>query len=157
LYGGPGRTSRTGGSGTTGGAGGVFRKGNLVEGVGSGMGDRSGSEEGDARGAQGDHDTGHVGTGGGGGSSSRMVTRAVGGTPAHRTRTGPSGAGVSCHTPRMPVQPTRGRGWSSWSGARRRSVSPGGSGWSAGGGRMPTPSGGGGGRAGAGAGGSATT
>jgi len=40
------------------------------------MGDGSGSEEleGDVRGAQGDHDTGHVGTGGGGGSSSRVVT-----------------------------------------------------------------------------------
>jgi len=41
------------------------------------MGDGSGSEEGDVRGAQGDHDTGHVGTGSGGGSSSRVVTRAV--------------------------------------------------------------------------------
>jgi len=30
--------------------------------------------------------------------------------PAHRARTGPSGAGVSSHTPRTPVQQTRGRG-----------------------------------------------
>jgi len=33
--------------------------------VHSGMGDRSASEEGDVRGAQGDNDTGHMGTGGG--------------------------------------------------------------------------------------------
>jgi len=38
-------TSRTGGSGTTGGAGEVVRQGNWVGGVGSGMGDGSGSEE----------------------------------------------------------------------------------------------------------------
>jgi len=76
--------------------------------MGSGMGDGSGSEEGDARGAQGDHDTGHVGTGGGGGSSSSVVTGAVRGTPAHPAGTEPSGAGVSSHTLRTPVQPTRG-------------------------------------------------
>jgi len=76
------------------------------------MGDGRGSEEGDARGAQGDHNTRHVGTGGGGGSSSRVVTGTVGGTPACPAGTGPSGAGVSSHTPRTPVQPTCGRGWS---------------------------------------------
>ena len=64
MYGGPGTTSRTRGSGTTGGAGGVVRQGNLVGGVGSAMGDGSSGEEGDARGAQGGHDTRHVGTGG---------------------------------------------------------------------------------------------
>jgi len=63
------------------------------------MGDGSGSEVGDARGAQGGHDTGHVGTGGGGGSNSRVVTGAVGCTPAHPAGTGPSGAGVSRRTP----------------------------------------------------------
>ena len=110
LYGGSGSTSRTGGSGTTGGAGGVVRQGNLVEGVGSGMRDGSGSEKGDTRGAQGDHDTGHVGTGGSGGSSSRVVTGAIGGTPAYPAGTGPSGAGVSSGTLRTPVQLTRGRG-----------------------------------------------
>ena len=71
---------------------------------------------------------------------------AVGGTPAHSTGTGPSGAGVSSHTPRMPVQPTSGRGRSGESGACRRSAGPCGSGWSSGGGR-----------GGAGAGGSTTT
>jgi len=157
LYGGPGSTSQTGGSSTTGGAGGVVRQRNRVGGVGSGMGDGSGSEEGDARGAQGDHDTGHVGTVGGGGSSSRVVTEAVGGTPAHQARTGPSGAGVNSRTRRTPVHPTCSRGWSGWSRARRRSADSGGSGWSGGGGRMPTRSGGGGARAGAGAGGSPTT
>jgi len=121
------------------------------------MGDGSGSKEGDARGAQGDHDTGHVCTGGGGGSSSRVVTGAVGGTPAHPAGTGLSGAGVSSRTLRTPVQPTCCRGWSGWSGARRRSAGPGGSGWSAGGCRMPTHFGGGGGRAAACAGGRATT
>jgi len=45
-------------------SGGVVRQGTLIGGVGSGMGDGSGSEEGGASGAQGDHDTGHVGTGG---------------------------------------------------------------------------------------------
>jgi len=154
LYGGPGSTSWTRGSGTTGGAGGV-RQGNLVGGVGSGMGDGSSSEEGDVRGAQGDHDTRHVGTGGGGHRTSSVVTGAVGSTPAHPVGTWPSGAGVSSRTPRRPVQPTRGTGWSGWSGARRRSAGPGGRGWS--GGRMPTRSGGDGRRAGAGAGGSATT
>ena len=48
-----------------GGAGGVVRQGNLVGGVGSRMGDGNGSEEVGVRGAEGDHDTGHVGTGGG--------------------------------------------------------------------------------------------
>ena len=86
-----------------GGVGGVVRQGNLVEGVGSGMADGSGSQEGDARGAQGDHDIGHVCTGRGGGRSSRVVTRAVGGTPGHPTGTGPSGAGVSRCTQRTPV------------------------------------------------------
>jgi len=121
------------------------------------MGDGSGSKEGDARGAQEDQDTGHVGTGGGGSSSSRVMTGAVGGTPAHPAGTGPSVAGVSRRTTWTPVQPTRGRGWSGWSGARRGSACPGGSGWSGGGGRMPMRSGGGGGRAGAGAGGHSTT
>jgi len=51
--------------------------------MGSCMGDGRGSEEGGVRGAQGDHDTGHVGTGGGGGSHSRVVSGAVGGTPAY--------------------------------------------------------------------------
>ena len=69
LYDNLGSTSRTSGSGTMRGAGGVVRQGNLVGSVGSGMGDVSGSEEGDARGAQGDHNTGHVGTGWGGGSA----------------------------------------------------------------------------------------
>jgi len=92
------------------------------------MGEGSGSEEGDARGAQVDHDTGHVGTGGGGGSSSRVVTRTVGGTSAHPAGTGPSGAGVSSRTPRTQVQPTRSRGWSGWSRACRRSAGPGGCG-----------------------------
>ena len=58
------------------GAGRVVRQGNLVGGVGSGMGDGSGREEDDARGAQGDHDTGHISTEGGGGSSCRVVTGA---------------------------------------------------------------------------------
>jgi len=57
-------TSRTGGSCTTRGAGGVVRPGNLVGGVGSDMGDGSGSEEGGARGPQGHNDTTHVDTGG---------------------------------------------------------------------------------------------
>jgi len=65
LHGGPKSTSRTGGSGTTGDAAGVVRQVNLVGGVGSGMRDGSGSEEDGARGAQGEHDTRHVGTGGG--------------------------------------------------------------------------------------------
>jgi len=121
------------------------------------MRDGSGSEEADARGAQGDHNTGHVGTGGDGGSSSRVVTGAIGGTPAHPAGTGPSGAGISSHIPRTRVQPTRGWGWSGWSGARRGSARPRKTGWSHGGGKMPTSSGGGSGRAGAGAGGSATT
>jgi len=86
-----------------------------------------------------------------------VVTGAVGGTPAHPAGTWPAGAGLGSHTRRTPVQPTHGRGWSGWSGARRHSAVPGGSCWSGGGGRMPTRSGGGGGRAGAGAGGSATT
>jgi len=128
LYRGPGSTSQTGGSGTTGGAGGVVRQGILVGDVGSGMGDRSGSDEGDARGTQGDHDTGHVGTVGGGGSSSRVVTGAVRGTPAHAAGTGPSGAGVNSRTGRTPVHPTRCRCWSGWSGARRRYADSGGSG-----------------------------
>jgi len=157
LYDGPGSTSRTDGSGTRGGAGGVVRQGNLVGGVGSGMGDGSGSEEGRARGAQGDHDTGHVGTGEGGGSSSRVVTRAVGGTLIHPAGTGPSGAGVSSCTLRTPVQPTRVRGWSGWSGACSHSAGPGGSGWSSGGLRVRTRSESGGGRAEGDAGGSATT
>ena len=130
MYGGPASTSRTGGSGTTWGAGRVVRHANLVGGVGSGMGDGSGSKDGDARGAQGDHDTGHVGTGGGGGSTSRVVTKAIGGTPAHLAGTGPSGAGVSTRTPRTLVHPSCSRGWSGTSGARRRSAGPGGSGWS---------------------------
>jgi len=120
------------------------------------MRDGSGREEGDARGAQGDHDTVHVGTGGGGGTSSTVVTWAVRGTAAHPAGTGLSGAGVSSRTPRTLVQPTRGRGSSGWSWARRRSAGPGGSGWSSGSGRMPTRSGGGGGRTGAGAGRSTT-
>ena len=128
LYGGPGSTSRTGGSGTTRSAGGVVRQGNLVGGVGCGMGDGSGSKEGDARGTQGDHDTGHVGTGGGGGSSSRVVTGAVRGILAQPGGTGRSGAGVSCRTPRTPVQPTRGRSWCGFYGAPSRSEGPGGSG-----------------------------
>jgi len=65
LYGGPGGTSQTGGSCSTGGGGGVVRQGNLIGGMGSRMGDGSGSEKGGTRGAQGDHDTRHVGTGGG--------------------------------------------------------------------------------------------
>jgi len=76
------------------------------------MGDGSCSEEGDARGAQGDHETGEVGTGGGCGSSSTVVTGAVGGTPEHHARTGTSWAGVSSRTPQTSVQPTRGRRWS---------------------------------------------
>jgi len=135
----------------------VVRQGNLVGGVGSGIGDASGSEEGDPRGSQGDHDTGHVGTGGGGGSRSRVVTGAIGGTPAHTAGTGPSETVVSSLTPRKQLQPTHGRGGSGLSGARRRSAGLGGSGWGGGGGRMPTRSGAGSGRAGAGAGGSATT
>ena len=95
--------------------------------------------------------------GGGGGSSSRVVTGAIGGTPAHHAVTGLSEAGVTTCTPRTPVQPTCGRGWSGLSGACRRSAGPDGTGWTAGGGRRPTRSGGGCGRAGAGAGGSATT
>jgi len=55
------------------------------------------------------------------------------------------------------VEPTRGRVWSGWSWALRRSASPGGSGWSSGGGRMQTGSRGRGRKAGAGAGGSAST
>jgi len=98
-----------------------------------------------------------VGTGGGRGSSSRVVTGAVRSTPAQPAGTGPSGAGVSTHTRQTPVQPTRGRGWSGWSGAPRRSAGPGGSGWSGAGGRIQTRSGDGGGRARAGASGSATT
>jgi len=156
LYGGPGSTSHTDGTGTRGGAGGVVRQGNLVGGVGSGMGDGSGSEESDARGAQGDHDTRHVGTGGDGGSSSTVGTWAVGGTPAHPAGTGPSRARVSSGTPRRTLQPTGGMGLRGWSGARRCSVGPGGSGWSGGGGRIPTCPGGGSGRAGAGTGGSPT-
>jgi len=74
-------------------AGGVVRQGNLVGSVGSNMGDNSGSEEGGLRGAQGDHDTGHVDTGGVGDSSSRVMTRAVGGTPAHPVGTRPLGLG----------------------------------------------------------------
>jgi len=62
--------------------------------MGSGIGDGSGSEEGGARDAQGDHDTVQVGSGGGGGISSRVVTRAVGGTPAHTAAIGLSGAWV---------------------------------------------------------------
>jgi len=157
LYGGPWSHSRTGSSGTTGCAGGVVRQANLVGSVGSDMGDGSGREEGDARGAQGDHDTVPMGTGGDGGSSYTVVTGAVRGTPAHPARTVLSGAGVSRCTPRTPVQPTRGTGWSGWSGAGRRSAGPGGSGWSGCGGRMPTRSAGGRGRAGAAAGRSATT
>jgi len=110
--------------------------------------------------------------GGGGGSSSRVVARAGGGTPAHTAGTRPSGAVVSSRTPRTTVQPTRGRGWSGWSGARRPSADPGRSVWSSGGGRVLMHSGGGGGwaggrvlmhsggsgeTAGAGAAGSATT
>jgi len=86
-----------------------------------------------------------------------VVTGPVRGTPAHPAVTGPSGAGVSTHTQRTPVQLTRGRGWSGWSGACRRSARPDGTGWTGGGGRMLTCSGDGGGRAEAGAGGSATT
>jgi len=103
LYRGPGSTSRTGGHGTRGGAGGVVSQLNLVGGVGSGMGDGSGSKEGDVRGAQGDHDTGHGGTGRGGGSSSRVVPGAVGGTPAHPTAKGPSGAGVRSRSRGRPL------------------------------------------------------
>ena len=125
--------------------------------MGSGMGDGSGSEEGDVRGTQGDHDTGHVGTGGGGGSSSRVGTGAVRGTLAEPAGTRRSGAGVSCRTPRTPGQPTRCRSWCGCYGAPSRSEGPGGSGWSGGGGRMPTPSRGGREQAGAGAGGSPTT
>jgi len=157
LNGYPGSTSWTGSSCTTAGAGGVVRQRNLVGGVGSGMGDGSGSEDCEVRGAQGDYDTRHVGTGGVGGSSSSVVTGAGGGTPAHAAGTGLSEAGVSSCTPRTPVHPTCGMGWSALSGARRCSAGPGGSGWSSGGGRMPTHSGGGDGRAGAGTGGCATT
>jgi len=59
-------------------AGGVVRQGNLVGVVGSGMEDGRGSEEGDARGAQGDHDTGHEGTGGGGGGRMQMRSGGAG-------------------------------------------------------------------------------
>jgi len=135
----------------------LLDKKDLVGVVGSGMGDESGSENGDTRGAQGAYDTWHVGTGKGGGSSNRVVTGAIRDTPAQPARTGPSGAEVSSHIPRTPVQRTHGRGWRGWSGTRRRSGGRGGSGWSGGGGRMPTRSGGSGGRAGAGGGGSATT
>jgi len=82
----------------------VVRQGNLVGSVGSCMGDGRGREEGGTRGAQGHHDTGHVGTGGGGSSRSRVVTGPVRGTPAHTLGIGPSGAGVSSRTPWMPVQ-----------------------------------------------------
>jgi len=41
---------------------------------------------------------------------------AVGGTGERPAGTGLSGAGVSRHTLRTPVQPTRSRGWSSCSG-----------------------------------------
>ena len=95
--------------------------------------------------------------GGAGGSTSRVVPRAIGGTPAHPAGKGPSEAGVTSRTPRTPVQLTRGRGWSGWSRAGSHSAGPSKSGWSTGGGRMPTPSGHGGWRAGAGAGRSATT
>ena len=94
---------------------------------------------------------------GGGGSSSRVLTWAVGGTPGHPAGTGRSGDGVSSRTLRMPVQPTCDRGCCCWSRARRHSAGPGGSGWSTGGGRMPSGSGGGGVRAGAGPGGSTIT
>ena len=49
--------------------------------------------------------------GGGGGSSSRVVTGAGKGTPAQPAGTGPSRAEVSSRTLRTRVQPTRGRGW----------------------------------------------
>jgi len=94
---------------------------------------------------------------GGGGTSSSVVTGAVGETRAHPAGRRKSGAGVSSRTRRTPVQPTWGRGWSGWSGARRRSAGPGESGWSGGGGRMPTRCEGSGGMARASAGGSATT
>jgi len=108
------------------------------------MGDGSGSAEGDARGAQGDNYTGHVDTRGGGGSTGWVVTGDIGGTPAHPAGTGPSGPGVSSCTLWTPVHPTCGRGWSGWSGARRRSAGPGWSGGRSGGGRMPRRAGGGG-------------
>ena len=132
LDGGTRSTSQSAGSGTTEGAGGVVRKGNLMGGVGSGMGDGSGSEEGDTRGAQGDQDTAHVGTGRGGGSSSMVVTGAVGDPPAQPARRERSGARVTSCTPRRPLQPTCGRGWSGCSRARRHSAGPGMSGWSGG-------------------------
>jgi len=157
FHGGPGRTSRTGGSRTTRDTGGLVRQGNLVQGVGSGMGDGSCSEEGGALGAQRDHDTGHVGSGGGGGSNSRVVTGAVRGTPAPPAGTGLSRAGVSSRTLLMLVYPTRGRGWSGWSGACRCSAGASGSGWSGGSGRIPTRIRGDSGRAEPAAGGSATT
>jgi len=79
------------------------------------------------------------------------------GTPAYPAGTGVSRVGVSGRTPQMPVQPTRGRGWSSLSGARMPSTGPGGSAWSGGGGSVRTRSGNGGRRARAGAGGTTTT
>jgi len=121
LYGGPGSTSQAS-SGTMAGAAGVVRQGNLVGGVGSDMEDRSGSEEGGGRGPQGDHDTGHVGTGGGGGSISRVVAGALSGTRAYLAGRGLSRAGVSSRTPRPPVRPTCSRGWS---GVRGPSAGPG--------------------------------
>jgi len=71
------------------------------------MGDGSGSEEGDTRGTQGEHDTGQVGTGESGGRSSRVVTGTVRSTSAHPAGTWPSGAQVSSRTPRTRVLPTR--------------------------------------------------
>ena len=71
--------------------------------MGSAMGDKSGSDGGDSRGTEEDHDTGHVGTGGGGVSSGRVPTGAIGDTAAHPAVPGPSGAGVSCRTLPTPV------------------------------------------------------
>ena len=84
------------------------------------------------------------------------MTGHVGGTPTHPAGTGLSGAAASSRTLETPVQPTCCRGWSGWSGARRRSGGSIGSRWSGGSGTMRTHCRGGGGRGGAGAGGSAT-
>ena len=135
----------------------VVRQGNFIGGVVSSMGDASGTEEGGVRGAQGDHDTWHVHTGRGDGSSSRMVAGAVRATASHPAGTRPSGPGVSSGTPWTPVQPLHCSGWSAGSGAGMWSAGHGGSSCSGGSSRMPTGSEGSVGRAGAGGGGSATT
>ena len=81
----------------------------MYERVGSGMGDRSGSEDPGGRCAEGDDDTGHQGTPRGCDSTSRVLTCAVGGTSAQPAGTLPPVAWVSSCTARMPVQPTCGR------------------------------------------------